>query len=198
MRIGEAFPSNYLKFSDCEPDITLTITNCTMDELGQGAEKETKPVLHFKETDKGLVLNKTNANTIQEVLKSDDTDNWIGKRITLGAAEVEYAGRVMMGIRVRLRVAGGSSPAPTQQQAAADPAVKSSAWAAFQATLKPGTPTADAMVLLQEIIDVIYPGKTAKELNTQQWLRLQQAGFKPISNPLELETAGVPVSDIPF
>jgi hypothetical protein len=58
-----------------------------------------KPVLYFSGTDKGLVLNVTNANSIKE-LYGPETNDWRGRAITLYVAKVEYQGKRMDGIRV--------------------------------------------------------------------------------------------------
>lgn len=110
--IDQMFPSKYIKAGDCEEaDLQLTIAAVKQESIGQGDEAETKFVVYFDEHDKGLVLNKTNASTIAE-LHGRNTDQWIGKRISLYATEVEYGGKVSMGIRIRLRAPKPAS-APT-------------------------------------------------------------------------------------
>lgn len=101
--VDQMFPSKYLKAGDCEEaDLILTIAHVDMEDVGQGEQAESKPVVYFSEVEKGLVLNKTNATTIAE-LHGRTTEQWTGKRIALYATEVEYAGKVSMGIRVRLK-----------------------------------------------------------------------------------------------
>lgn len=106
MKISEAFPAKYLSAEADIPDdgdLIVTISDCVMEELGQGDNKDSKPVLYFSDHDKGLALNKTNANTIAGVLGSQDTDEWIGKKIALFATEVDFQGRQVLAIRVRMR-----------------------------------------------------------------------------------------------
>ena len=67
----------------------LNQLNTRKSNLGQGKEALDKWVCYFDGTDKGLVLNKTNLNTIAR-LYGDDTDLWIGKPITLFATEVQF------------------------------------------------------------------------------------------------------------
>jgi hypothetical protein len=101
--VDQMFPSKYIKAGDCEEaDLILTVRTVKMEDVGQGENAETKPVVYFDEEEKGLVLNKTNATTISE-LHGRNTDQWTGKRIALYATEVEYGGKVSMGIRVRLK-----------------------------------------------------------------------------------------------
>lgn len=100
-KLGEMFESKYLKvadFDDAEPAV-LTIKRLKQERLGMGADAEDKWVVYFDELEKGLVLNKTNAKTIS-VLYGDDTDDWIGEKIAIRAAEIEFKGERMMGLRV--------------------------------------------------------------------------------------------------
>lgn len=97
MNINDAFPSNYIKASDLNgQEVPVTISNAAMEKLGD----DTKPVIYFQGREKGMVLNKTNANTISDMY-GDDTDGWLGKQITLYAAWVDYQGRQVQGIRVK-------------------------------------------------------------------------------------------------
>jgi hypothetical protein len=110
--MSDAFPSRYLKAEDLEEgDLVVTISEAVYEEFSDPKTKrvEQKPVLHFQGKDtKPLVLNKTNWKTITQVLGSDETDDWTGKRIALYAVEVESFGEMVLGIRVRLK-----SPAKT-------------------------------------------------------------------------------------
>ena len=49
----------------------------------------------------GLVLNKTNAATIAD-LYSEETTNWAGKPITLFTTQVEFRGKQVRCIRVKM------------------------------------------------------------------------------------------------
>ena len=102
MKISAAFPSNYLKAVDLggQPRI-VNVRTCVMEELGQGKDKEKKPVLYFEKGPKGLVLNVTNANTITKVY-GDDTANWAGKPIEIYPTQTEFRGDMVDAIRVRV------------------------------------------------------------------------------------------------
>jgi hypothetical protein len=102
MNINNAFPSKWLKSGDAEEDLTLTIKSVAIEEVGSGDNTEQKPVLYFDETEKGMVLNKTNAETIS-TLHTPETDNWIGNKITLFATEVDFGGKQTLALRVRMR-----------------------------------------------------------------------------------------------
>lgn len=96
--------SRYLKHQDLNgADMVLTIARVTREEIKDkdGSSKK-KFILYFKELDKGLVLNTTNMNTLYAVLKTDESDDWIGKRITLYEKDdIEMGGEIKSGIRVR-------------------------------------------------------------------------------------------------
>jgi hypothetical protein len=59
---------------------------------------EEKYVLFFKGKDKGLVLNKTNANTIINAY-GDETNDWEDGELLLFEAMVEFQGQRKPGIR---------------------------------------------------------------------------------------------------
>lgn len=121
MKLSEAFPSNFLKADDLDgKNVTVEIEEVTMEEIGQGREKENKIVLTFKGKTKKLIANKTNCNTIAKLVGSDDTDDWPGHKIILTSREVDYQGTPMLAIRVSLnkptsaQAAPGKKPEPVQ------------------------------------------------------------------------------------
>ena len=97
--LDDLYPSKFIKASDLKgQDVNLTITNQTVEEVGKTAEK--KPVLYFKGTDKGLILNRTNANTIGKAY-GQDTSAWKVKRVTLFGTTTDFAGEAVDCIRIR-------------------------------------------------------------------------------------------------
>lgn len=107
MKIGAMYPSNYLKAADCEPDRTLTIKEVSIHTFkARDGSEEPKPLIVFENEPKGLILNKTNSKLIAKALKSDETDDWVGKAITLYSTEVEFAGDIVDSIRVRSKAPG--------------------------------------------------------------------------------------------
>ena len=118
MRISEAYPSKYLKAADLDgQDRAVSIRACIQEELGQGSEMEVKPVLYFDGGQKGLVLNKTNAQAIAEDY-GDDTEAWTGREIVLFIQKVTFQGKLTPAIRVRVQ----ATPQPVVQRAPAPPA----------------------------------------------------------------------------
>jgi hypothetical protein len=72
-----------------------------LEELGQGNDKQKKPVLYFKKIQRGLVLNRTNSNTIAKAY-GDDTTNWPGKPVELFSTQVQFKSEMVDAIRVRI------------------------------------------------------------------------------------------------
>lgn len=98
MNIQTAFPSDYVKAADLGRNrVKATIDNVTIEKIGN---EDQKPVVYFQGKEKGLVLNKTNANMISEIAGTDETDDWKGVQIVMYVTKVEYAGKRVDGIRV--------------------------------------------------------------------------------------------------
>lgn len=112
MKTKDVFPSKYLSVKDLEDnDWNVSIEKVVLEEIGQGDEKDTKMVIYFNDIDKGFVCNKTNCATIEN-LYGDETDNWIGKRITLWPNhDVQFGGKTVSAIRVRTRAPKPLGPA---------------------------------------------------------------------------------------
>ena len=112
MRVSDAFPSNYLKASDLQGRaIIVAIDRCEIEDIGD----ERKPILYFQGKQKGMVLNKTNANNVA-VLYGDDTDEWTGQRVELFEAMVDFQGKTVPAIRIRAprRQNGARNAAPAR------------------------------------------------------------------------------------
>ena len=115
-KLSEEFPSKNMRAGE---DIVegesqvFTITGAEIVKFDDG----NKVLVHFRESDKGFVASKTKANVIAQVLGSDDTDDWIGRRITLFCTQVLYQGKMVDSIQV-------SSKAPKEKAAATAGAAK--------------------------------------------------------------------------
>lgn len=119
MKTSSAFPSKYLSADDLDGrEITVTIESADMEEVGQ--KNEPKLVLSFRGKQKRMVVNRTNAKTIEKVLGSDETDDWIGQRIIIGPREVEFQGDMVLALRVSLKKPGQTVP-PAKQKPTAPP-----------------------------------------------------------------------------
>ncbi len=85
-------------------DFTLEIERVQRG-LVQSKEKpkgEHRPFVYFKGAKKPLVCNATNAESFSAMAGSEDTDRWIGLRVTLFQTQVRSkGGKPVTGIRVR-------------------------------------------------------------------------------------------------
>jgi hypothetical protein len=99
--MDDLFPSKYLKAVDVAHEPIVTINRVIKEKLknNEGVE-EFKPILYFGELEKGIVLNKTNANIIKE-LYGEVIEEWVGKRIQLCSRMVEAFGESQAAIRVK-------------------------------------------------------------------------------------------------
>jgi hypothetical protein len=99
VKISEQFPSKYLKAADLagkEPQ--LKIDSVTQEEVGQ--EREKKMVVYFEGKQRGMVLNRTNAERLAHKF-GDDTSDWAGKSVQLYSEVVHFQGKTVDGLRVR-------------------------------------------------------------------------------------------------
>lgn len=95
--LDELYPSRWLKAADIKGrQVTVTIEKIVIEDLGD----ESKPVAYFVGRDKGVVLNVTNARTIADIVGSNNTDDWVGKKITLFTQKVNFQNRLTDAIRV--------------------------------------------------------------------------------------------------
>jgi hypothetical protein len=123
MRIGQAFPSKYLKAGDLPEGEFVKVTMDRVEMVNvaaEGAPPEEKPVLFFVGKVKGLILNRTNSRAIEEVY-SDETDNWHGKIISLFATTTLMNNNTVACIRVQVpkRTAAAPAAAPARRVVAA-------------------------------------------------------------------------------
>ena len=98
MDINSCFPGSYLKAADLQGrTVKCTIDSVRVESIGD----EDKPVLYFLGKERGLVLNKTNSQSIA-VLYGAETDQWCGKDIKLYPTRVNFQGQMVDAIRVKI------------------------------------------------------------------------------------------------
>ncbi len=103
MKKDEAFPSAYWAASDVEErPLLLKILEVNREAIKQndGTSKE-KAVVYFLGSEKKLVLNAVNWDSIVEITGQDDTDDWNGQQIVLFKATTQFGGKTVPCIRVR-------------------------------------------------------------------------------------------------
>ena len=122
MNYQKFFPSKYINAVDLDgqDDVLVTIRALSEEEVQNsdgGTEK--KPVLRFENTAKGLILNRTNAETIAG-LYGANIEHWAGKQILLFVErDVHAFGKKWDVIRIRGRIPPNSGG--NQKDSAASP-----------------------------------------------------------------------------
>jgi len=106
-KISEMLPSSYLKQTDfTESGFIVTVAKIEKKNVARDDEPpEDKWVVHFREFDKGMVLNSTNINALAKACDSDDTDDWVGKEVVVYVdPNVGYGGKTTGGLRIKRHV----------------------------------------------------------------------------------------------
>lgn len=105
--MSEEFPSKWLKASDLGGrEVKVIMANVEREKIGD----DTKPVLYFKGKEKGVVLNKTNANVVSDFY-GDDTEDWFDQPVILYTVTTEFQGKATPGLRIRIPTARDNKPA---------------------------------------------------------------------------------------
>lgn len=115
MRVSELCPSPHIEAAELGDNLgdskVVTIRGVDIKEVGE--EKAKKGVIYFEEFTRGMVVNRTNSQTIAGMY-GGETDEWIGEKITLYRSETPYKGKIVPCIRVRDAVPS-SQPAPPKK-----------------------------------------------------------------------------------
>ena len=109
MDINATYPSKWLRAADIGGrTVKVEIHSVDMEQFQDGTSK---PAVYFKNKDKALILNKTNATTIAASY-GNDTDAWAGKPLELFSMKVQGPSGLVDGLRVRVP----DEPKPAQPQ----------------------------------------------------------------------------------
>jgi len=109
MKTRDIYGGNYLSAEDLNGKaVNVVISEVTVADLGG----KKKAILHFEGKDKTLAVNVTNANMLEELSGSDDTDNWVGTRICLYPTKVDFQGKRVLAIRIKEAQNGAKPAAP--------------------------------------------------------------------------------------
>lgn len=99
---------NYLRKEDIRQPLNVTVTDVWSEKI-LGSNRP-KLIIGFEEIEKPLILNKTNIKRLVAIFGTPDTTEWRGQILLYVENGVEYAGRVVGGLRVdRPRVVNGKA-----------------------------------------------------------------------------------------
>ena len=102
MKIGEMIESKYLKQSDVDDEMNVTVQSLKKVNVARDDEDpEYRWTVKFQEFGKPMVLNVTNLKRLAKAL-GDDTDDWIGQQVVLYVdPDIEFGGNVVGGLRIK-------------------------------------------------------------------------------------------------
>jgi hypothetical protein len=115
----EFFPTTYYNAKDVATGpIILTIDHVAREPVGDGTNKQDKPVAHFQEPNaKLLVLTPTKYDAISLIAQSDETEDWPGLKIVLEAGKASFQGNTVDSVIVRApRKAAPRKPLPPEDE----------------------------------------------------------------------------------
>lgn len=99
MDINDVYAGKSLKAADLKgQEVGVTIQGYEVVDFDDGK----KIVLSFQESDRTFVCNKTNAQTIGDMLGTD-LDLWSGQQITIFPTQTDFGGKQVACIRVKLK-----------------------------------------------------------------------------------------------
>ena len=115
----DAFPSKWFNHKDlAEGPKLLTIKKVSMEDIaGDGQDK---PVVWFHEHDKGLGINVTNGQTIEDIAGTPDADEWPGVVLVLFKTETDFQGKRVACVRIRRPKPGAVVPEPEPPEGSDD------------------------------------------------------------------------------
>ena len=101
--VNDLKQSKFLTQNDVDPPVLVTITGDDKVNVAlEGVDPEYRYVLTFKELEKPLVLNTTNGQIITAIVGSENSDDWLGRKIVLYKdPNVSFGGKLVGGIRCR-------------------------------------------------------------------------------------------------
>lgn len=95
------YPSQYLAACDLTgKDVKVTIESIKVEDIHTEKGAEKKVIIRFSGKQKMMILNKTNAKTIAKRY-GNDTDDWIGKVVTLYPTTCQAFGDTHECLRIR-------------------------------------------------------------------------------------------------
>ena len=105
-RLHEMIDSKFLRKEDLASvgdEMIATINDFSLENVAmEDQPKQMKWCVSFKELGKPMVLNSTNLQLMAKIFGSDNSDDWLGKRIVVYVdPNVSYQGKLIGGLRVR-------------------------------------------------------------------------------------------------
>jgi hypothetical protein len=101
--LANLFPGRFLKSEEMRGrDATLTISDVLIEKMEDKKKGMVdRLILSFRETERQLLVNKTNAECMKGLFETDRPARWVGRKVTLYPVTVEAFGAPTLAIRVR-------------------------------------------------------------------------------------------------
>lgn len=111
--IGQMIESKYLKQSDVDGEQEVTILKVgQLNVAREDQEPEMKWAVKFQEFKKPMVLNSTNIQLLAKACDSEESDEWVGKKVVVYAdPNVSFGGKLVGGLRIKLPIKKKASAA---------------------------------------------------------------------------------------
>ena len=196
MNVRDLSTSRYLKKEEVGDGIEATIKSVVEENVAM----DNKPVemawiMHFVEIGKPLWLKPTTGGQVAQICGSEESDDWVGKRIELfNDMSVTFNG-TRGGIRIR--AVRGHQPAKVGIGPSGEDATKlarTSAWAAFKEEHS-GESTGEMGAALKATIKSFFGHEDPTKLTAAHWNKMRDARFVPMESPISDEPV---LDDIPF
>lgn len=111
--INDIFPSKFLKAHELKGMTpTVTIERVGVEQVRSRQKVDTKPALYFRGKAKGLLLNKTMAQSVAQIARSPLTEAWVGVAVTLYATTDKFGTETHDVIRIKAPVTTSRSAPP--------------------------------------------------------------------------------------
>ena len=107
MKMGDAFPSAFVKAEQIRQPVEVTIDRVELHEFDDGK----KPVVYFRGKESGVVLNKSRFAALVELCQDEDSDGWKGHTVVLTTDKVMFAGKMVNALKFE-RSAKAQQPEP--------------------------------------------------------------------------------------
>jgi hypothetical protein len=180
MKASDVFPSKFLKADALKgPDgrYTTLVSKIVGVHTSEPFDDGNRQRVLELDNEKQLGLNKTNWNTLAELLQQEDDDNWVGATIELWVdPNVFYAGKKTPSIRVREPAGGiwdnkGGKSTPQAQAPAQAPAASGFYMATAWADWKKISTDADQAAAFKTAVEKIEKssGVARDNFNSAQW-----------------------------
>ncbi len=104
MKVSEIFPRRFVSGEDLQGKAFLVTIDFVQKEdvaTGPGAKPEPKWILYLAGSKKGIILSRTLAEQIVEIVKTDETNEWPAKQIVIYPVPMTVAGKQRVAIRAR-------------------------------------------------------------------------------------------------